>query len=78
VLSDRGLGGAVEALAHRAPLPVELGELPAQELPEQVELTAYLVVSRHISALGGAMAGFRLGSGITGAAVIAELWEGGL
>jgi hypothetical protein len=26
VLSDRGLRAAVEALAHRAPLPVEVGE----------------------------------------------------
>jgi len=49
VLSDRGLGGAVEALARRAPLPVELGELPAQELPEQVELTAYFVVSEALT-----------------------------
>jgi signal transduction histidine kinase len=49
VLSDRGLGGAVEALAHRAPLPVELGELPAQGLPEQVELTAYFVVSEALT-----------------------------
>ena len=44
VLSDRGLGPAVEALAHRAPLPVEVSELPAQRLPEQVELAAYFVV----------------------------------
>jgi signal transduction histidine kinase len=49
VLSDRGLGGAVEALAHRAPLPVEVGELPAQELPEQVELAAYFVVSEALT-----------------------------
>jgi signal transduction histidine kinase len=28
VLSDRGLGPAVETLAHRTPLPVEVGELP--------------------------------------------------
>jgi signal transduction histidine kinase len=49
VLSDRGLGGAVEALAHRSPLPVEVGELPAQELPEQVELTAYFVVSEALT-----------------------------
>ena len=49
VLSDRGLGGAVEALARRAPLPVELGELPARELPEQVELTAYFVVSEALT-----------------------------
>jgi signal transduction histidine kinase len=49
VLSDRGLGGAVEALAHRAPLPVEVGELPAQDLPEQVELAAYFVVSEALT-----------------------------
>ena len=49
VLSDRGLGAAVEALAHRAPLPVELGEVPAQELPEQVELAAYFVVSEALT-----------------------------
>ncbi|MGH2762725.1 MAG: sensor histidine kinase, partial [Thermoleophilaceae bacterium] len=49
VLSDRGLGAAVEALAHRAPLPVEVGELPAQELPEQVELAAYFVLSEALT-----------------------------
>ena len=49
VLSDRGLGGAVEVLAHRAPLPVEVGELPAQDLPEQVELAAYFVVSEALT-----------------------------
>jgi signal transduction histidine kinase len=49
VLSDRGLAAAVEALAHRAPLPVEVGELPAQELPEQVELAAYFVVSEALT-----------------------------
>jgi signal transduction histidine kinase len=49
VLSARGLGAAVEALAHRAPLPVEVGEVPAQVLPEQVELTAYFVVSEALT-----------------------------
>jgi signal transduction histidine kinase len=49
VLSDRGLGAAVEALAHRAPLPVEVGELPAQRLPKQVELAAYFVVSEALT-----------------------------
>ena len=49
VLSDRGLGGAVEALARRAPLPVAVGELPAQRLPEQVELAAYFVVSEALT-----------------------------
>jgi signal transduction histidine kinase len=49
VLSDRGLGGAVEARARRAPRPVEVGELPAQRLPEQVELAAYFVVSEALT-----------------------------
>jgi signal transduction histidine kinase len=49
VLSERGLGAAVEALAHRSPLPVEVRELPAQELPEPVELAAYFVVSEALT-----------------------------
>ncbi len=49
LLSDRGLGAAVEALAHRAPLPVDVGGLPAQELPEEVELAAYFVVSEALT-----------------------------
>jgi signal transduction histidine kinase len=49
VLSDRGLGAAVEAIAHRAPLPVEVGELPPARLPEHVELTAYFVVSESLT-----------------------------
>jgi signal transduction histidine kinase len=49
LLSERGLGAAVEALAHRAPLPVEVGEVPARRLPEQVELAAYFVVSEALT-----------------------------
>jgi signal transduction histidine kinase len=46
VLADRGLGAAVEALAERAPLPVEvISKLSHRRLPEQVELTAYFAVS---------------------------------
>jgi signal transduction histidine kinase len=49
VLSDRGLGAAVEALAHRAPLPVEVGELSTQRFPKQVELAVYFVVSEALT-----------------------------
>jgi signal transduction histidine kinase len=49
VLSDRGLGAAVEALAHRAPLPVEVRELPSERLPEHIELTAYFVISEALT-----------------------------
>jgi signal transduction histidine kinase len=49
VLSDRGLAAAVEALAHRAPFPVEVGELPAERLPEHVELATYFIVSEALT-----------------------------
>jgi signal transduction histidine kinase len=49
VLSDRGLATAIEALAHRAPLPVELESLPRERLPEAVELAAYFVVSEALT-----------------------------
>jgi PAS domain S-box-containing protein len=44
VLADRGFAAALEALALRAPVPVELAALPAARLPEQVEAAAYYVV----------------------------------
>jgi signal transduction histidine kinase len=49
VLSDRGLGTALETLARRAPLPVELGSLPRERLPEAVELAAYFVVAEALT-----------------------------
>jgi len=49
VLSDRGLAAAVEALANRAPLSVELGEMPSERVPERVELAAYFVVSEALT-----------------------------
>jgi PAS domain S-box-containing protein len=48
VLTDRGLRPAIEALAARAPLPVELA-LPDERLPNQVEAAAYYVVSEAIA-----------------------------
>jgi signal transduction histidine kinase len=49
VLSDRGLDTALETLARRAPLPVELGRLPDGRLPEAVELAAYYVVAEALT-----------------------------
>jgi signal transduction histidine kinase len=49
VLTDRGLGTALETLASRAPLPVELAELPEERLPEAVELAAYFVVAEALT-----------------------------
>jgi signal transduction histidine kinase len=49
ILSDRGLGAAVQALAARSMVPVELGPLPADRLPPAVEATAYFVVAEALT-----------------------------
>ena len=49
VLSDRGLDAALDGLAHRAPLPVELEETPADRLPDRVESAAYFVVAEALT-----------------------------
>ena len=49
VLSERGLDPALESLAQRAPVPVELGELPGERLPEAIELAAYYVVAEALT-----------------------------
>jgi PAS domain S-box-containing protein len=49
LLSDRGLGPALEALAERALVPVELAELPSGRLPAPVEAAAYYVVAEALA-----------------------------
>jgi PAS domain S-box-containing protein len=49
ILSDRGLGAALEALATRAPVPVDLGDVPAERLPPSVEAAAYYVVAESLT-----------------------------
>jgi PAS domain S-box-containing protein len=49
VLTDRGLAAALEALATRAPVPVEVVGAPDERLPERVEAAAYYVVSEALA-----------------------------
>jgi signal transduction histidine kinase len=49
VLSDRGLEAAVESLAKRAPLPVEIDASLGGRLPAPVESAAYFVVSEALT-----------------------------
>jgi signal transduction histidine kinase len=49
VLSERGLAPALESLAARAPVPVEVSVLPAQRLPPQIETAAYFVVAEALT-----------------------------
>ncbi len=49
VLTERGLAPAIAALATRAPLPVEILDLPRDRLPQAAEATAYFTVSEALT-----------------------------
>jgi len=49
VLTSRGLPAALESLAARAPVPVELVAVPDERLPEPIEATAYYVVAEALT-----------------------------
>jgi signal transduction histidine kinase len=49
ILTDGGLAPALSALAHRAPLPVEIDEMPDERLPEPVEAAAYYLIAEAIT-----------------------------
>jgi signal transduction histidine kinase len=87
VLTERGLGPALEALLLRAPVPVEIEELPDERLAAPVEAAAYYVVAEAITnvratvtvvddGVGGADPA--LGSGLRGLADRLEALDGRL
>ena len=49
VLSDRGLRPALEALAARAPVPVDVSGVPDEPLPKQVEAAVYFVTAEALT-----------------------------
>jgi uncharacterized protein YhfF/two-component sensor histidine kinase len=57
-LTERGLGGALEALAARTPLPLRVTSLPDRRLPDPVAVTVYAMVAE---ALANAMKHARAG-----------------
>jgi signal transduction histidine kinase len=52
VLTERGLGPALDALLARAPLPIDITELPDERLTAPVEAAAYYVVAEAITNVG--------------------------
>jgi PAS domain S-box-containing protein len=52
MLTDRGLGAAVESLVTRAPVPVELAAIPEERLPAPVEAAAFYVISEALANIG--------------------------
>jgi signal transduction histidine kinase len=49
ILTDRGLPAALEALAARAPVPVEVEDVPEDRMPTPVEAVAYFVVAESLT-----------------------------
>ena len=49
VLTEEGLAGALESLAARTPLPVEIAAAPEDRLPGEIEAAAYFVVCEAIA-----------------------------
>jgi PAS domain S-box-containing protein len=49
VLTERGLDAAIAALATRAPLPVEILDLPGERLPAPIEAAAYFTVAEALT-----------------------------
>jgi len=49
ILTDQGLGPALEALAARTPIPVDLTSMPDERLPASVEAAAYFVVAESLT-----------------------------
>ena len=52
MLTDRGLGAAVESLATRAPVPIEVAAMPDDRLPAPVEAAAFYVISEALANIG--------------------------
>jgi len=49
VLTERGLAPAIASLAARAPVPVEVLDVPGDRLPSAVETTAYFTVAEALT-----------------------------
>jgi PAS domain S-box-containing protein len=49
ILSEGGLGPALRTLARRSALPVELGRVVDERLPEPIEVAAYYVISEALT-----------------------------
>jgi signal transduction histidine kinase len=49
LLSDRGLSAALEALATRAPVPVQISGVPSHRLCQRVEACAYFVTAEALT-----------------------------
>ncbi|HET8873078.1 MAG TPA: PAS domain S-box protein [Gaiellaceae bacterium] len=49
LLTDRGLRAAIEMVASRTPVPVEIEDIPDERLPEPVEAAAYYLIAETLT-----------------------------
>jgi signal transduction histidine kinase len=49
VLTDRGLEAAIDGLAQRAPLPVDVAPMSPERLPDRIEAAAYFVIAEALT-----------------------------
>jgi PAS domain S-box-containing protein len=81
VLTDRGLGPALEALVSRSPIPVEL-HVPEERLPPAVEAAAYYVTAEALANVakyaGATTAQVRVSEDIEEGVVVVEVVDDGV
>ncbi len=80
VLTDRGLQPAVEMLAGRAPVVVEIEEIPGERLPEPVEAAAYYLIAEALTNVAkyAAASTVRVRVAAGDAAVLVEVTDDGV
>jgi signal transduction histidine kinase len=49
VLTERGLGAAVESLVRRVPVRVEVVDTPSERLPEPIEAAGYYLIAEALT-----------------------------
>ena len=81
VLTDRGLGPALEALVIRSPLPVEI-DVPDERFPRAVEAAAYYVVAEALTNVAkyadATLAEVRVAEDDDGASIVVEVVDDGV
>jgi PAS domain S-box-containing protein len=80
VLTDRGLQAAVEALADRAPVQVEITDILDERLPEPVEAAAYYLIAEALTNVAkyANASNVRVRVALTDANVVVEVSDDGV
>jgi hypothetical protein len=80
ILTNRGLAAALDDLAARATVPVEIVAAPAERLPDTVEAAAYFFVSECLANVGkhAQASGATVSVTVSGGALVVEVTDDGI